>query len=152
MSEDNEAPKEDEGCPPVKKTRVDLTKPGVAKTKPSSANSILVNSKQVRQFVLHFELFLNINIILLCQKGNPLLKFVKNVPWEYSDIVPDYVMGPTACALFLSLRYHQLNPDYIHDRLKLLGTAYQLRVLLVQVISTDFSYYLKFYCLNNFVL
>ncbi|XP_012288960.1 DNA excision repair protein ERCC-1 [Orussus abietinus] len=67
------------------------------------------------------------------QKGNPLLKFITNVPWEFSDVVPDYVMGRTMCALFLSLRYHQLNPDYIHDRLKLLGNAFTLRVLVVQI-------------------
>ncbi|XP_066595550.1 DNA excision repair protein ERCC-1 [Prorops nasuta] len=71
------------------------------------------------------------------QKGNPLLKFITNVPWEFADIVPDYVMGNTACALFLSIRYHQLNPDYIHGRLKLLGNAYNLRVLLVQVDIAD---------------
>ncbi|XP_043284713.1 DNA excision repair protein ERCC-1 isoform X2 [Venturia canescens] len=67
------------------------------------------------------------------QRGNPLLKYIRNVIWEYSDIVPDYVMGPNVCALFLSVRYHQLNPDYIHERLKLLGSAYGLRVLLVQI-------------------
>lgn len=66
------------------------------------------------------------------QKGNPLLKFITG-HWEYSDIVPDYIMGKTMCALFLSVRYHQLNPDYIHDRLKLLGNAFNLRVLLVQM-------------------
>ena len=28
------------------------------------------------------------------QKGNPLLKSITNVPWEYNDkIVPDYVVG-----------------------------------------------------------
>lgn len=69
------------------------------------------------------------------QRGNPLLKSVRNVPWEFDDIVPDYQMGQTTCALFLSLRYHNLNPDYIHDRLKNLGRLYQLRVLLVQVIN-----------------
>lgn len=67
------------------------------------------------------------------QRGNPILKSIKNVPWEYDEIVPDYQMGATTCALFLSLRYHNLNPDYIHDRLKLLGTMFELRVLLVQV-------------------
>ena len=35
------------------------------------------------------------------QKGNPVLKFIKSVPWEYDDIVPDYQMAPTRCALFL---------------------------------------------------
>ncbi|XP_039314537.1 DNA excision repair protein ERCC-1 isoform X4 [Solenopsis invicta] len=60
------------------------------------------------------------------QRGNPLLKFITNVSWEYSDIVPDYVMGKTTCALFLSIRYHQLNPDYIHERLKLLDMTLML--------------------------
>ncbi|RXG73844.1 DNA excision repair protein ERCC-1 [Armadillidium vulgare] len=67
------------------------------------------------------------------QRGNPILKFIRNVPWEYGEIVPDYVMGQTTCAMFLSLRYHTLNPNYIHDRLKMLGHQYELRVLLVQV-------------------
>ncbi|KAL5018301.1 hypothetical protein ScPMuIL_004023 [Solemya velum] len=67
------------------------------------------------------------------QRGNPILKSIRNVPWEFGDIVPDYVMGQTNCALFLSLRYHQLNPNYIHERLKILGKNYDLRVLLVQV-------------------
>nr|CAG4641976.1 EOG090X0BTB [Eurycercus lamellatus] len=71
------------------------------------------------------------------QRGNPLLKSIRNVPWEYGEIVPDYVMGHTCCALFLSLRYHNLNPQYIHDRLKDLGKQYELRVLLVQVDIKD---------------
>ncbi|CAL1269255.1 unnamed protein product [Larinioides sclopetarius] len=66
-------------------------------------------------------------------RGNPLLKNIRNVPWEFSEVEPDYVMGKSACALFLSLRYHNLFPNYIHDRLKALGKSYSLRVLLVQV-------------------
>ncbi|XP_014481105.1 PREDICTED: DNA excision repair protein ERCC-1 [Dinoponera quadriceps] len=77
------------------------------------------------------------------QKGNPLLKFITNEKWEFSNIVPDYVMGRTTCALFLSIRYHQLNPDYIHERLKQLGNAYNLRVLLVQVDIADPHHVLK---------
>ncbi|KRT81400.1 hypothetical protein AMK59_5020, partial [Oryctes borbonicus] len=77
------------------------------------------------------------------QKGNPLLKSVRNVPWEYDDIVPDYQMGRSVCALFLSLRYHNLNPDYIHDRLKLLGQSFELRVLLVLVDIPDPHHALK---------
>ncbi|KAL3277565.1 hypothetical protein HHI36_012908 [Cryptolaemus montrouzieri] len=46
-------------------------------------------------------------------------------------------MGVNMCALFLSLRYHSLNPDYIHTRLKKLGNKYELRVLLVQVDIKD---------------
>lgn len=35
------------------------------------------------------------------QRGNPVLTSLKSVPWEYSDIPADYVMGLSACALFL---------------------------------------------------
>ncbi|TRY97248.1 hypothetical protein DNTS_013729 [Danionella cerebrum] len=65
-------------------------------------------------------------------RGNPILKFVRNVPWEFGEVVPDYVLGRTTCALFLSVRYHNLNPNYIHERLKQLGQSFTLRVLLVQ--------------------
>ncbi|XP_076119086.1 DNA excision repair protein ERCC-1 [Alosa pseudoharengus] len=71
------------------------------------------------------------------QRGNPILKFVRSVPWEFGDVVPDYVLGRTTCALFLSVRYHNLNPNYVHERLKLLGNCFSLRVLLVQVDVKD---------------
>lgn len=77
------------------------------------------------------------------QRGNPILKFVRSVPWEFGDIVPDYVLGQMTCALFLSLRYHNLNPNYIHDRLKQLGQSFTLRVLLVQVDVKDPHHALK---------
>lgn len=35
------------------------------------------------------------------QKSNPVLEWIKSVPWEYSDIPADYVLGLTTCALFL---------------------------------------------------
>ncbi|KAM6978467.1 DNA excision repair protein ERCC-1 [Tautogolabrus adspersus] len=77
------------------------------------------------------------------QRGNPILKFVRSVPWEFGDVVPDYVLGLTTCALFLSLRYHNLNPNYVHDRLKQLGQTFTLRVLLVQVDVKDPHHALK---------
>lgn len=44
------------------------------------------------------------------QRGNPVLKYIRNVKWEYSqDIVPDYVMGST-CALFISVKFHFRHP------------------------------------------
>ena len=30
-----------------------------------------------------------------------MLKHIRNVPWEMGDIIPDYVLGATTCALFL---------------------------------------------------
>ncbi|XP_048225204.1 DNA excision repair protein ERCC-1 [Perognathus longimembris pacificus] len=71
------------------------------------------------------------------QRGNPVLKFVRSVPWEFGDVTPDYVLGQSTCALFLSLRYHNLHPDYIHQRLQSLGKSFELRVLLVQVDVKD---------------
>ncbi|CAH2071637.1 unnamed protein product, partial [Iphiclides podalirius] len=94
--------------------------PGISKeiSKPNSSKThcVLVNQKQ---------------------RGNPLLKFITSVPWEYDDILPDYEIGKTICILFLSVRYHNLNPDYINNRLKELGKKYELRVLLVQVDLKD---------------
>lgn len=96
----------------VLKKSSDKTLAPVTVSKGSTSNALIVNPRQ---------------------RGNPILKSVRNVAWEYGDIVPDYVMGLSTCALYLSLRYHQLNPNYIHDRLKQLGRAYDLRVMLVQV-------------------
>jgi len=39
-----------------------------------------------------------------------------------------------------SLRYHQLNPNYIHERLKQLGHSYELRVLLTLIDIVSFYY------------
>lgn len=67
------------------------------------------------------------------QKGNPLLTYVKSLPWEYGDIPADYLLGTTACALFLSLKYHRLHPEYIYSRIRDLKGKYNLRILLCMV-------------------
>jgi len=67
------------------------------------------------------------------QKGNPILNNIRSVGWEYSDIPADFVLGATTCALFLSLQYHRLHPEYIYSRIKALGGRYNLRVLLTLV-------------------
>ncbi|KAJ4296595.1 ssDNA endonuclease and repair protein rad10 [Kalmusia sp. IMI 367209] len=67
------------------------------------------------------------------QKGNPILNSVRTVAWEYSDIPADYVLGATTCALFLSLKYHRLHPEYIYNRIRDLKGQYQLRLLLTMV-------------------
>ncbi|KAL9579972.1 MAG: hypothetical protein Q9212_004773 [Teloschistes hypoglaucus] len=67
------------------------------------------------------------------QKGNPILNNVKSLPWEYSDITADFVLGATTCSLFLSLKYHRLHPEYIYNRIRSLGHLYNLRVLLTMV-------------------
>ncbi|KAI4120767.1 MAG: hypothetical protein LQ338_006776 [Usnochroma carphineum] len=67
------------------------------------------------------------------QKGNPILNNVRSLPWEYSDIPADFILGATTCALFLSLKYHRLHPEYIYNRIRNLGHKYNLRVLLTMV-------------------
>lgn len=67
------------------------------------------------------------------QKGNPILNNIRSLPWEYSDIPSDYVLGNTTCALFLSLKYHRLHPEYVYSRIRALGGKYNLRILLTMV-------------------
>jgi DNA excision repair protein ERCC-1 len=67
------------------------------------------------------------------QKGNPILQHVRGLPWEYADIPADYVLGTTTCALFLSLKYHRLHPEYIYRRIRDLQGKYALRIVLVMV-------------------
>ncbi|KAI1777428.1 restriction endonuclease type II-like protein [Hypoxylon cercidicola] len=67
------------------------------------------------------------------QKGNPVLASLRSVPWEYSDIPADYGLGLTTCALFLSLKYHRLHPEYVYTRIRNLQGKYNLRILLTMV-------------------
>ncbi|EHY55690.1 ssDNA endonuclease and repair protein rad10 [Exophiala dermatitidis] len=77
------------------------------------------------------------------QKGNPILKHVTSVPWEWAEIPCDYVLGATTCALFLSLKYHRLHPEYIYGRIRQLGKLYNLRILLTMVDITNHEEALK---------
>ncbi|KAF8590878.1 DNA repair protein rad10 [Ramaria rubella] len=77
---------------------------------PSSGNAIIINP---------------------CQRLNPLLEAIRNVSKEFGDIVPDFEVGRTTGVLYLSLKYHRLHPEYIHQRIEKLGHRYNLRVLLI---------------------
>ncbi|KAI0635116.1 restriction endonuclease type II-like protein [Trametes polyzona] len=70
-------------------------------------------------------------IINPCQRGNPILECIRNVGKEFGEIVADYQVGKTTGVLFLSLRYHRLHPEYIHQRIEKLGHSYNLRILLL---------------------
>lgn len=58
----------------------------------------------------------NPNAILVSrrQEGNPLLRHIRSVRWQYADIVPDYQMGAGTCALFLSLRSCPASEASVH--------------------------------------
>ena len=101
-----------------------------------------------------------LTLLYIIQKTNPVVRHFRNITWEVRDIVPDYILGKTCCALFLryvlyksplarhiyistvsvclcvclcSVRYHVLHPEYIHARLQQLGKSFDTRVLLLLV-------------------
>mmetsp|Transcript_5250 Transcript_5250/g.7645 ORF Transcript_5250/g.7645 Transcript_5250/m.7645 type:complete len:223 (+) Transcript_5250:569-1237(+) len=90
------------------------------------------------------------------QRGNGLLRSIRNVPYEFSKIIPDYIMGPNRCALFLSIKYHNLHPNYIHRRISELKTDFDSRIILCLVDVEDNSNTLLFLnklaVLNNMTL
>uniref|UniRef100_A0A803KPD2 DNA excision repair protein ERCC-1 n=1 Tax=Chenopodium quinoa TaxID=63459 RepID=A0A803KPD2_CHEQI len=71
------------------------------------------------------------------QKGNPLLKHIRNVRWNFAEVIPDYVLGQNSCCLYLSLRYHLLHPDYLYFRIRELQKNFRLRVVLCHVDVED---------------
>lgn len=96
-------------------------------------NSINTNTSSSRQGPQRRPIGLRSIVVSKRQKGNPLLEHIRRVPYEFSDINPDYVTGATSCALFISLKYHKLHPEYIYNRMGKLGPDFELRILLVQV-------------------
>lgn len=77
------------------------------------------------------------------QTGNDLLKKITRCSYTFADIEPDFVVGRTACALYLSIRFHALHPNYIYERINKLGDKYELRILLVIVDHVEHNIYLK---------
>eukprot|EP01084_Bolivina_argentea_P231182 389921_1 len=72
------------------------------------------------------------------QKGNNLLRCITNVQWRFNnEILPDYVMSPKICALYLSIRYHKMNRSYIHGRIRQIHGKYMCRVLLLHMDDGD---------------
>ncbi|KAJ1367815.1 hypothetical protein KIN20_028807 [Parelaphostrongylus tenuis] len=51
------------------------------------------------------------------QEGNPVLKYVRNVRYEWGDVGADFECGPTCGVVYLALKYHRLHPNYILSRL-----------------------------------
>ena len=90
------------------------------------------------------------------QRGNGLLRSIRNVPFAYAKIIPDYIVGPNRCALFLSFKYHNLHPNYIHRRIAELRSDFDLRILLCLVDVEDNASILlllnKICCINNMTL
>jgi len=77
----------------------------------------------------------NALIVSSRQRGNPVLKAIKAVPWAYGPTTADFGIAEAACALFLSLRYHLLHPNYLLARLRELKETAPLRLVLLLVDS-----------------
>ncbi|KAG6584797.1 DNA excision repair protein ERCC-1 [Phytophthora cinnamomi] len=85
------------------------------------------------------------------QKGNPMLKSVRNVGLEFRDgLIPDYVMGENSCCvLFLSVRYHLLHNTYLDERVQSVKkddpTRYKTKLVLcfVDVDDNEAARYLE---------
>lgn len=60
-----------------------------------------------------------------------MLKFIRNVRWVYGDVVPDYILGQTTCALYLRFAFItcQHMPD--HRGLRIMSFVIPL------LVSTD---------------
>ncbi|OII73155.1 uncharacterized protein cubi_02387 [Cryptosporidium ubiquitum] len=67
------------------------------------------------------------------QKGNPILSHVKNVPYEFRNIVPDFLVGKYDAVVFISIKYHKLHNQYLRRRVESLQKNYKVRVLLCLV-------------------
>ena len=51
------------------------------------------------------------------QQGNVLLRHFKNRGWTFAETDPDFVIGERACVVFVSLKYHLLQPEYVKTRI-----------------------------------
>ena len=103
-----------------------------------TSNSIETTSSRRPMFVGN-TLLVNSN-----QSANKLLKHLR-IPYQMTDSISPahYLMFDSCCAMFLSLKYHVIYPNYIYDKLNELRNAYQLKVLLVLVDHIEFQSTLK---------
>ncbi|KAH9754929.1 DNA excision repair protein ERCC-1 [Citrus sinensis] len=48
------------------------------------------------------------------QKGNPLLKHIRNMRWAFADVVCGDLLGQNSCALYLRVYFWGMLPFFIH--------------------------------------
>ena len=72
------------------------------------------------------------------QDGNPVLKYVRATPYEWSrDIKSDFECGRTLGLLYLTLKWHKLHPGYLETRLNDLN-IYEIKVHFLLIIFVIF--------------
>eukprot|EP00871_Galdieria_phlegrea_P005483 jgi/Galph1/5936/GphlegSOOS_G4546.1 len=106
------------------------------------ASSVPVGSR-MNQVVEHAKAKQFIVVNQTTQTNNRVNGFIKQVLWGYGNIVPDYLLGPYTCALFLRVSEHRLQPCGVYERVKAIGKQFRLRILLCLVDVEDFEDVLK---------
>ena len=99
-------------------------------TKVSNAGTFIVQKEDhTLGNTVRMQLHRDPNVVLVgrSQTGNPLLRHVRCVRWAFADVLPDFVLGDNACAVFVSLRYHLLHPKYLATKIASLQRAFRLR-------------------------
>ncbi|KAF7632890.1 hypothetical protein Mgra_00007749 [Meloidogyne graminicola] len=77
------------------------------------------------------------------QEGNPLIKYIRNVVFEWdSEIKCDFECSRNCGIIYLSSKYYKQHPGYIETRLNDLK-GYRVRVLLVLINIDDPSFLLR---------
>ncbi|KAK0425443.1 hypothetical protein QR680_009205 [Steinernema hermaphroditum] len=77
------------------------------------------------------------------QNGNPVIKYIRNVPYEYvPDIRADFEAGSSCGIFYLTLKWHKLHPGYLETRFTESGN-YPLNILLVVVNVEEPRFLLK---------
>ncbi len=79
------------------------------------------------------------------QNGNPLLTFLTDVSYKFNGQIHDvdYLVNSHCFAVFLSIKYHKLHPEYIYHKIKKIGYnpsnkgILRLMLVLVDVESSD---------------
>ena len=126
------------------------------KTTTGSLSSELLSSNATDPRENHALLQPHMLYVSTRQRGNGILKYIRNVPFSFSKIVPDYIISSNRCALFLSCKYHVLHPTYIQRRLDELKTDFDSRILLCLVDlednTTSLFYLNKFTVVNKMSL
>lgn len=92
------------------------------------------------------------------QRGNNLLDYLK-IPYSFTEeITTDYEVKNFISILFVSIKYHSINPEYLIMRNNSLKN-YKIKILLILIDIPNYQDFLKdfiifdfqiFYCLNNF--
>jgi DNA excision repair protein ERCC-1 len=74
------------------------------------------------------------------QQQNPVIQHVKNVKPEFrGDIIPDFILNDTTCALFISIAYHLKKEDYLWKRIQSIpSNSFALTLILCHVDTVRF--------------